>query len=237
MIRSERIAARSSGPFPGPWSPRVRPLAGPRINSAEWNPGSRATTCREAAHYFEPCERFGASRLRCAGSRIAFHGVYPWAGQRPDPRAALRCRRPGKGGGNAAPSWSDSALAPREVFAGRGRHQARHADLRQADEPVQNDEVEVQAREAELDRRDRAARPSGVAEAGVHVLDDDVRELDAREDLAHRRKGLGLGRAARVAASVDDGLKGAEVEGPVRAAARRAAADALVVGHRIPVDH
>src|SRR4051794_40670756 len=56
----------------------------------------------------------------CARSRIAFHGVYPWAGRRPDPRASLRCRRPGKGllRCGALPGWRSRASGT----CGSGEH-------------------------------------------------------------------------------------------------------------------
>src|SRR4051812_13461895 len=111
MIRSERIAATFKQPFPGAVQPSGPAFGRPKDKLRGTEPGIPRNTCREAAHYFERCQIFGASRLSCARSRIAFHGVYPWAGQRPDPRASLRCRRPGKGGGNAAPSSSDEALS------------------------------------------------------------------------------------------------------------------------------
>src|SRR5215207_6788685 len=100
--------------------------------------------------------------------------------------------------------------------------------------PLRSQEIVVEPGQAELDRRDRPARPAGIAQAGMDVFDDDVLGLDAREDLAHRREWLRRRRAARVTAAVNDGVERRLVEGAAAAALRRSVADALVVGPCMP---
>src|SRR5947209_5741312 len=90
MIRSERIAATFNRPFPG---------AVERKRNGTRDPAQRLAAKRRT---ISSVARYSALRdFAALGSRIAFHST------------SLRCRRPGKGGGDAAPSWSDSALGRR----------------------------------------------------------------------------------------------------------------------------
>src|SRR5262245_43737400 len=202
-----------------PLAPAARLPAPPdRRHSEDLSQQSAARPCRYARTWPPP---------RRAGPAPARRGIAPSARARP----AVGCRgrrpwsAPGPGGavrwGRRVSRTLVFALAPTpvraHVFAGGGSFHRRHGD--RAKEAVEEDELKRQARELDGDRRHRSTGTPSEAESRLRVGDDDVRRLNAGEDVANTGSLIGGDRAAGgLATSEHNGIHGGTAVGATVAA-------------------